>query len=359
MPLQIAIIGGSLAGLAAANVLHRLGHAVTAYEKFADPLDNRGSSLGYVDNTLWEYVRGAPMLRLGRRASRVQGAYYYGDLWRYLYDGLPNDTVRFGVTVPDLGPNPETRPEIEGTVYDVAIIADGGFSSLRHYVNGDEQKPEYAGQVVFRVKVDRRDFPDFAGEGGFMAAHAFAMMLQVVQNDGRAWIMGGIGVGVPEHEVVRPLDGANRQDLAASRGLPDWFMPFVRREFRRQPNVVRWLDLANAHGKITPQPLFEFKAERVSNERLILVGDAAHMANPRTAAGAHTGILDAVGLMAAFSVHPSDIDRAIAAYAPGGAQRASDLYARSKEASAPLVYRAADDHRMASGIRHPSPAHTD
>ena len=79
----------------------------------------------------------------------------------------------------------------------------------------------------------------------------------------------------------------------------------------------------------------------------------------RTAAGAHTGILDAVGLMAAFSVHPSDIDRAIAAYAPGGAQRASDLYARSKKVSAPLVYRAAEDHRTAAGIRHPSPAHTD
>ena len=348
MPFHIAIVGGSLAGLAAANGLHRLGHAVTVYEKFVAPLDTRGSSLGYVDNTLWEYVRGAPMLRLGRRASRAQGAYYYGDLWRYLFDGLPKDTVRFGVTVPDLGPNAETRPEIAGTVYDAVIIADGGFSSLRHFVNGDGQQPEYSGQMVFRVEVNRRYFPDFAGEGGYQEAHAFAMMLQVVQNDGRVWIMGGIGVGVPEHEVVRPPDGANRQDLTASQGLPDWFMPFVRREFRRQPNVVRWLELANAKGKITPQPLFEFKAERVSNGRLFLVGDAAHMANPRTAAGAHTGILDAAGLMAAFSAHPSDVDRAIAAYAPGGVQRASDLYARSKEVSRALVYRAADDHRMDS-----------
>jgi 2-polyprenyl-6-methoxyphenol hydroxylase-like FAD-dependent oxidoreductase len=123
-------------------------------------------------------------------------------------------------------------------------------------------------------------------------------------------------------------------------------MPFVRRVFRRHPAVVRWLEVAHVKGKITPQPLFEFKADRVTNGRLILIGDAAHMASPRTAAGAHTGILDAAGLLAALSAHPSDIDRAIAAYAPDGVQRASDLYARSKEVSRPLVYRADDDDRM-------------
>jgi len=108
------------------------------------------------------------MMRMGRRAHRSQGAYYYGDLWRFLYDGLPPDTVRFGVTVSDLGPSPTAQPTINGEGFDAVIIADGGFSSLRHYVNGDAQQPEYAGQVVFRTKVDRRDFPDFADEGGYM-----------------------------------------------------------------------------------------------------------------------------------------------------------------------------------------------
>jgi|GEM_PF-4394952 len=77
-----------------------------------------------------------------------------------------------------------------------------------------------------------------------------------------------------------------------------------------------------------------------------MIGDTAHMASPRTAAGAHTGILDAAGLLQAFSGNPSNMDQAIAAYAPGGVQRAHDLYARSKEVSRPLVYRAEDDSRM-------------
>lgn len=77
-----------------------------------------------------------------------------------------------------------------------------------------------------------------------------------------------------------------------------------------------------------------------------MFGDAAHMASPLTAAGAHTGILDAAGLLASFSANPSSIDHAIAAYAPGGEQRARDLYARSKEVSRLLVYRPETDHRL-------------
>lgn len=346
MPYHIGIVGGSLAGLAAANVLHRLGHAVRVYEKYDEPLDARGSSLGYVDNALWEYIKGAPMMRLGRRAHRVQGAYYYGDLWRFLYDGLPPDIVRFGTTVSELGPQPLTQPSIDGETFDAVIIADGGFSSLRHYVNSTEQQPEYAGQVVFRTKVDRREFADFAGEGGYMEARTFAMMLKVAQDDGREWIMGGIGVGVPESEVLRPDAGANRQDMTATQPLPEWFLPYARRVFRMHPHLVRWLDLAHAKGKITMQPLFEFKADRVTNGRLLMIGDAAHMASPRTAAGAHTGVLDAAGIADAFIDHPANIDQAIAAYDPAGRQRARDLYARSKEVSRPLVYRAEDDRRF-------------
>lgn len=98
MSYHFGIVGGSLAGLAAANVLQRLGHSVQVFEKAAANLATSGSSLGYVDNALWEAVRGAPMMRRGRRAHRSQGAYYYGDLWRFLFEGLPPDTVKFGVT---------------------------------------------------------------------------------------------------------------------------------------------------------------------------------------------------------------------------------------------------------------------
>ncbi len=123
MPMpNVAIVGGSLTGLAVANVLYRLGYrcveralrpqcmrfnmrtcsptcSFTVYEKFSGSFADRGSSLGYVNIPLWEALTGRQMRRYNAQAHRSQGAYYYGDLWSYLYAGLPEGSVRFGQEV--------------------------------------------------------------------------------------------------------------------------------------------------------------------------------------------------------------------------------------------------------------------
>lgn len=344
--MHVAIVGGSLAGLAVANVFHRLGAVVSVFEKFPATFEQRGSSLGYVDVPLWEHIRGAKMIRRKRQAHRNQGAYYYGDLWKFLYAGLPADSVQFNRTITELG-NDVMHPTIDGIVYDAVIIADGGWSSLRRYVNG-EKKPEYGGYLIFRAKLDSALFPRYNGEGAHTSGRYFCMSLNVALDDGRDYIMGGVAVGVPESEVIRPDEGASRHtEIPLNSELPTWFMPFVRRHFAHHANgqVLKWLELCATEGKITPQPLYEFGADKVVAGRIIMIGDAAHMASPRTAAGAHTGILDAAGILQAFAENSGDIDAAIRAYKPGGERRAKELYYRSKEASRPVVYDPSDDRR--------------
>jgi len=346
--MNIAIIGGSLTGLAAANVLIRLGIMVKVFEKFPASFEKRGSSLGFVDVSLWESIRGGEtMMRFGRRAGRDQGAYFYGDLWQFLYQGLPEGCVRFNYTVNDLGNDPTRRPTIDGTVYDAAIVADGGWSSLRHYINGN-RRPEYAGYVICRSKVNVHDLPNFKGEGAYTSGKYFAIALTVPTIEGSTYIMGGIAVGMPENKVTPPSEGVSRHtELSSSSAVPDWFLPFVRRTFRNHGGgeILRWIEACAAEGKVTPQPLYEFMAEKVVNGRLILMGDAAHMASPRTAAGAHTGILDAAGLFEAFTRHPgpANIDDAIKAYESGGLRRARELYMRSIEVSLPVKYEVGDE----------------
>jgi 2-polyprenyl-6-methoxyphenol hydroxylase-like FAD-dependent oxidoreductase len=108
------------------------------------------------------------------------------------------------------------------------------------------------------------------------------------------------------------------------------------------------MEVAAVRGKITPLPQYEFAAKRVVEGRLLLVGDAAHMASPRTAAGAHTAVLDALDLFHTFSsisqslphgsfLSPSNIDAALALYATSGARRAAELLARSHQVSAEVV----------------------
>lgn len=340
--MHVAIVGGSFAGLAAANVFHRLGWTVTVFEKFGSQFQNRGSSLGFVDVPLWEFIKGSPMIRRGKRASRQQGAYFYGDLWSFLFEGLPDGTVKFDSTVTNLGENINS-PSIYGVNYDLVVVADGGWSSLRKYVNGDKL-PEYAGHTIFRCKVLAEDYPEFTGDEVYTADKSFGIALNVALDNGKNYVMGGVAVGIPESDIVRPIEGASRHTEVPATPLPDWFVPFIRRKFRHDLSLVRWVEACAAKGKITPQPLFEFMADKVANGRILVIGDAAHMASPRTAAGAHTGILDALGLFEAFTEckNADMIDDSIRAYAPGGAKRARDLYLRSKEVSRPLVYSPSD-----------------
>ena len=91
--MKVAIVGGSLGGLAAANVLHRLGASVSVFEKQPAEMSNRGACLGFVDIDLWERIRGVRMTWPdGRDVTRIpppdgkqsfdnQGSFYYGDMW--------------------------------------------------------------------------------------------------------------------------------------------------------------------------------------------------------------------------------------------------------------------------------------
>ena len=343
--MQVAVVGGSLTGLAVANVLHRLGIAVTVFEKFPATFEKRGSSLGFVDVSLWEHIRGEKMMRFGKRANRQQGAFYYGDLWQFLYEGVPRECVKFDQSVTDLG-NDAMNPTINGHRYDAVIVADGGWSTLRHYVNGNKE-PEYSGYVVWRAKVALKDVPRFSGEGLYYSGKLFTIALNVPTCDGQHFVMGGLAIATPETEVVKSNQGVSRHtEIADESKLPDWFLPLIQNSFSHHANgeINRWFQACATTGKITPQPLYEFMADNVVKGRIIVMGDAAHMASPRTAAGAHTGILDAVGLMEAFSKYPgiTNIDKAIREYEPGGKQRALELYTRSKEVSKPLLNNSTD-----------------
>lgn len=343
--MHVAVIGGSLAGLAAANIFHRLGASVTVFEKFPAHFEKRGSSLGFCDVSLWEYIRGAQMIRLGHQASRAQGAFFYGDLWTFLYEGLPDGCVQFNHPVTDIG-NDIMNPIIDGKTYDLAVIADGGWSAFRHLVNGDKQ-PEYSGYIIWRAKVNAVHIPNFQGVGAYNIGKYHAIALPVPVSDGENFVMGGLAIGAPESDelVKPPREGANRHaEAAQDYTLPSWFLPFVSRNFGHCANgeVLRWFTACSLKGKITPQPLYEFMAEKVVAGRLVVIGDAAHMASPATAAGAHTGMLDVAGLFQSFSLNAglSNIDAALRMYAPEGEKRAKQLYLRSKEVSRQFAYTA-------------------
>jgi len=259
--------------------------------------------------------------------------------------------VVYNSTIDSLGNDP-LRPTINGEVFDLAVIADGSWSSLRARYFSPTQ-PQFGGYNVFRFRVLKQHCPWFDAEGTYESGRYFTIQMHIAADDGTDWLMGGTSVPAEESEIAgwrTGEAGANRQAGDAATSLPDWFMPLYKQHFGKQAGgqLFRVMEAAAAHGRITMLPQYEYKAKEVTRGRLLLMGDAAHTASPRTAAGAHTAVLDALGVHEAFEPvlakgagagaagWGAAVDRALAAYAPGGEERAASLYARSLEVSAPV-----------------------
>ena len=332
--MRVAIVGASLGGLAAANVFQQLGAQVKVFEKYSRNFSERGGGLGFVDVDMWQELRGVPMIRRGRRASREQGAFFYGDLWKFLFAGLPEGMVSFGYEIGDLGED-AAQPTIQGEVFDLAILADGGWSKLRRrYVTSSQ--PEYAGYVCWRGQADAADVPGGFEEFGIHKNGTFdTIVLPCCKDNGSDMLMGGVFIATPEDEVERPKEGASRHvgsEETREQGspTPDWFLPFYKSKFGSHASgeLARLFEVFATKGVIRAHPQYDYAADKVSSGRVVLVGDAAHMASPRTAAGAHTAVLDALALREAFSA-ASDTDAALRSYSHGALQRARALHMRS------------------------------
>jgi 2-polyprenyl-6-methoxyphenol hydroxylase-like FAD-dependent oxidoreductase len=147
--LKVAVIGCSIGGLSAANVLNRLGFEVTVFEGFSEGFHNRGGALGSVDIQLLQTILPTGTIQ---KLIRNHG-HFYGDLWKYLYEGLPKYSVKFGVEIQEIH-NPESlKPtlKIQGKLqeFDLIIGADGGKSTIRKYVT--DAVPQYAGYTLWRT----------------------------------------------------------------------------------------------------------------------------------------------------------------------------------------------------------------
>merc|ERR1711998_93001 len=242
------------------------------------------------------------------------------------------------------------RPTIAGEEYDMAIIADGGWSTLRRKYF-DSRCPEYTGHQIIWASVDTAAVP--GGLGSFDSAFGStemstytaegiydAVVLEAPRCDGSSMYACGFFVATPEEEITRPESGDNRQ-VQATRAwtqVPEWFLPFIRKMFAKfaDGDIVRFTEAAASHGKIAPNPVFEYAAQKTVAGRVVLLGDAAHLSTPWTAAGAHTAILDAVALFQALS-SAGDVGRALAAYDEGAIKRASRLLRQSQACSRRLI----------------------
>ncbi|MER5277929.1 FAD-dependent monooxygenase [Streptomyces sp. NPDC002809] len=312
--LRIGVVGGSVAGCAAAIAGARAGAEVTVYERSDGALEDRGFGIvvppplhaelvaaGYLDpgmptapvrSRVWlTRERGRPT---ARELARQEGAVtpcHWGLLWRALRANADGVTYHRGRPVTEV-----LRHASGGAVirtadseewYDIVVGADGPRSVTRTAV-APEVQPVPAGYVVWRgtLPLDA------------LAGHPH--QLELVRT---AWLMlgfrGGHGVF---YLIPGPLEGSRLLAYAIYGPPPPPSWGAGREEYVRhvaeEHFPADWAEIVGrgAHTSLACHDVADFHVPRVAEPPFLLAGDAASITRPHTASGATKALQDALCL---------------------------------------------------------------
>lgn len=335
---RILVVGGSLGGLFAANVLLRAGHDVRLLEKAEASLDGRGAGIvthrglldalraagAVVDDTLGVPVRSRVALDAdGATVERVEHPQVltsWSRLYALLRAALPAERHLAGheaveVTQAANGVHLRCRGGASFDA-DLLVASDGIRSALRGQLAPAVQ-PQYAGYVAWRGVCDEA----------------------VLSRHTRETLFDHFGFGLPDGEQIigYPVAGAGNATQRGQRRYNFvWYRPAAEPDELRAlmtdadgthhpggiaPNKVSWRQVARmreaARARLAPQwaeviektaqpflqPIFDLLSERIAFDRVALMGDAAFVARPHVGMGVTKAGDDALALARAIAAH--------------------------------------------------------
>ncbi|WP_405506233.1 FAD-dependent monooxygenase [Streptomyces cyaneofuscatus] len=313
--LRIGVIGGSIAGCAAAVAGSRAGADVTVYERSGAELQDRGFGIvippplhrelvgsGYLDarmetapvaTRVWltREPGGRSTRELARQSSPVTPC-NWGLLWRSLRAGAGSGAVRYlrGEPVTSVGTAADGRAVVTTARgeerYDIVVGADGHASRTRQLL-APGLTPEPAGYLVWRGAIPLSALADHPRE------------LELLRG---AWVTLGFPGG---HGIFYLIPGAGDRLLAyaiygrppASPGVDADPGPYVS-ELAEEHFPAAWAEIVGhgTHRTTACHPVADLQVPRAALAPLLLAGDAAGVSRPHTASGAVKALQDALCL---------------------------------------------------------------
>jgi 2-polyprenyl-6-methoxyphenol hydroxylase-like FAD-dependent oxidoreductase len=381
---KILVIGGSLGGLMAANMLQRAGHAVTLLEKAASSLDGRGA--GIVTHrpliAAFERCGVAPGTSLGVRVERRVVLGQDGNViaetqiaqvltsWSRLYALLraafdersyvPGAAVR---QVDQLDGGVTAHCE-DGRRFDadLVIAADG----IRSTVRGQfmpEVTQQYAGYIAWRGVCDEAVLSQHTLDTvfdcfGFGLPPGEQLIGYPVAGAGNA-----TGRGQRRYNFVwyRPADPAALQQLMTdadghhfAHGIAphkvNWRHIAAMRQAARDLMAPQFAEMLEKTAAPFLQPIYDLSSPRLTFGRVALLGDAAFVARPHVGMGVTKAAQDAVALADCLQEH-DHVPDALQAYERDRLADGAAVVQRARELGSYMQSQGLDPDRSSQALR--------
>lgn len=342
------VIGGSLGGLLAANMLHSIGCQVDVYERTGDDLASRGAGIGTHDELVAVMARigitvdgslgvvplsrtcldssGKPVASIN--SPRVLSS--WARLYRALKDAFPDSGYHFGRSFTRFE---ESKDKVvahfaDGATAegDLLIGADGLRSTVRQQLFRDVQ-PRYAGYIAWRAMIPEADISGKLREDHF--DHQILCMPEG-QNIVAYPVPGADNDVRPGHRAYNivwysPVGEGGLRDLCTDAtgryyegGIPpDLIRPehiASMRALAKKVLAPQFAALLELTPKIYFQAIYDLESPSMARGRVALLGDAAFVARPHCAMGVTKAGLDAESLADALAWAGDDMAAGLARY---------------------------------------------
>jgi salicylate hydroxylase len=344
-PLRVAIVGGGIGGLFAANALAAQGVEVSVYEQ-APAIGEIGAGVFLTPNSVRQLQRvglepaveqwgtrvgsnsryfrhdGAPIAPVQVTDSSGWNATFgmhRADLIDMLADALPADMVRIGHRCTGFEQdNQAARLSFANGATaeaDIVIAADGIHSELRPFVFPSSQ-PTFSGSVAYRGLLPHERVPDWPTDRWQMWLGKGKHFLVFPVRAGR--LLNYVGF-VPTDEEMKESWSAPGDPEILRREFAGWD-PRIDQVLSNVQTTFRW-----ALYDREPLPVW-------TRDRLSLLGDAAHPMLPHLGQGANQSIEDGMALATILAgADKTTAPRALLAYEQLRRERVAQVQRGARE----------------------------
>jgi 2-polyprenyl-6-methoxyphenol hydroxylase-like FAD-dependent oxidoreductase len=347
------ILGGSLGGLFTGIMLRAIGWDVDIFERSPRDLDSRGGGIVLQPEVVEVFRRAEVDLRvveLGVRSvyrtvlrpdGSIQSKHFAPQTqtsWSLLYTTLKaafgdaryhqGKVLRHIEQEAEAGTVTAFFEDGSNAVGDLLIGADGGNSTVRAQFWPDMQ-PSYAGYLAWRGLVPEDDMPPAAremlpGDLGFANnrhSHILGYLVPGKHNDIRPghrlynWVWYRVADERLLAEIMTDRNGHGRGYAIPEGLLADKWIAYLRRDAEGLlPLPFR--EVVEATEQPFAQAIRDLASDHMVVGRVAIIGDAAAIPRPHTAASTSKAAANALALADELQAFPDNVPAALARWQP-------------------------------------------